>query len=423
MLFNQLHFNRFFLQRKNLLPLLDAYTKSEAQLNRTDESRNNHFFLADEKTSWDKLRNFFGTQNDDLIFERKAQEWEYSHTIELFNKNGAAVFSFKNELIEMLCQTDVDGIPIETLRVPFRTQYFYFEDSDFIPDLSEEYKIDGFYLHADSLEHDLESSLKDDCDLNEPKPYWFYGSDQQWELSKQKSYDENLTKRHRYKQFKENIDGFDYGNDLYTMLCIYFTFSPKNELIRPLLGQEILSEPVLKCFFDFRTHKTTVGEAIEYGFREGLPTETANEFVEHKNSYLNVINKPEYLNSVTRLVFNVLAYLNWKDRDVVYRYPNEKLQVKIDKAITEKQRKRAVSKAESAGFKKVYLCGHQALYPERPHVNKGALPRTHWRRGHWRNQRHGENLMNTKLVWIKPTLVGKAQEQDQPLLGHVYVSK
>lgn len=422
MIFRHLHFNRFFLQRRNLFPLLDAYIENEAQLRSTEDSRTNSLPLANEERSWDNLRGFFGTHSDKLIFERKEQEWEYAHIINLFNTNGSAVFGFKNKLIEMLSQTDVDGIPIKTLQLPFRTQYFYFEDSEFLPEFSEEYKIDGFYLHADSLEHTLESSIKHGQDLCEIKPYWFSGSDEEWVFSRQKAYDENMASRQRYRQFKENVDCFDYGSDSYTLLCVNFTFSPRGDLIRPLLGQEILSEPILKCYYDFGTHNTTVGEAIEDGFRDGFPTETADEFVEHKNTYLNVINKPEYLGAVTRLVFNLLAYLNWNDRDVVYRHPNKKLQIKIDKAITEKQRKKAISKAESAGFKMVYLCGHETLYPEQLHVTTSSSPRTHWRRGHWRNQRHGENLKNTKLVWIKPTLVSKPLGQDQPVLGHIYVS-
>lgn len=41
----------------------------------------------------------------------------------------------------------------------------------------------------------------------------------------------------------------------------------------------------------------------------------------------------------------------------------------------------------------------------------GLSKSTHWRRGHFRNQRFGEALSNVKVVWIQPTLVGLGQAQ------------
>ncbi len=34
-----------------------------------------------------------------------------------------------------------------------------------------------------------------------------------------------------------------------------------------------------------------------------------------------------------------------------------------------------------------------------------ASPRSHWRRGHFRNQRHGPELSLSKLLWIEPTFI------------------
>lgn len=34
-----------------------------------------------------------------------------------------------------------------------------------------------------------------------------------------------------------------------------------------------------------------------------------------------------------------------------------------------------------------------------------SSPRAHWRRGHYRNQKHGKDYKMTKLIWIEPTLV------------------
>ena len=40
-----------------------------------------------------------------------------------------------------------------------------------------------------------------------------------------------------------------------------------------------------------------------------------------------------------------------------------------------------------------------------PSVPTGRVVKTHWRRGHFRRQRHGKGLNQTKLVFIRPCLV------------------
>jgi len=51
--------------------------------------------------------------------------------------------------------------------------------------------------------------------------------------------------------------------------------------------------------------------------------------------------------------------------------------------------------------------GRKYLY-EKTQDSKGGShqsPRAHWRRGHYRNQRHGEQRSQTKIIWIEPILV------------------
>jgi hypothetical protein len=51
--------------------------------------------------------------------------------------------------------------------------------------------------------------------------------------------------------------------------------------------------------------------------------------------------------------------------------------------------------------------GRKYLY-EKTKESKGGShqsPRAHWRRGHYRNQRHGEQRSQTKIIWIEPILV------------------
>lgn len=52
----------------------------------------------------------------------------------------------------------------------------------------------------------------------------------------------------------------------------------------------------------------------------------------------------------------------------------------------------------------------------------GSSVRTHWRRGHWRQQRHGVGLSLVKRLWIKPVLVAAIREDATSLPGHVYTT-
>lgn len=42
-----------------------------------------------------------------------------------------------------------------------------------------------------------------------------------------------------------------------------------------------------------------------------------------------------------------------------------------------------------------------------------SSPRLHWRRGHFRNQRFGEELKEQKIIWIEPTLVGVHEDGER----------
>ena len=70
----------------------------------------------------------------------------------------------------------------------------------------------------------------------------------------------------------------------------------------------------------------------------------------------------------------------------------------------------ALRKLESGDFTRVKICGRD-LFADIPEpgavVTDGKSPRAHWRRGHWRRQRHGTGLSLMVLRWIRPTIVMK----------------
>lgn len=70
----------------------------------------------------------------------------------------------------------------------------------------------------------------------------------------------------------------------------------------------------------------------------------------------------------------------------------------------------ALRKLEHGDFTRIKICGRDLfgeVKTDGSPPSEGKSPRAHWRRGHWRRQRHGPSLNLTILLWIRPTLVMK----------------
>lgn len=83
--------------------------------------------------------------------------------------------------------------------------------------------------------------------------------------------------------------------------------------------------------------------------------------------------------------------------------------------LKQQQALRAIANGD---YTRIKLCG-RTLFPEAKGTpGTGKSPRAHWRRGHWRRQRHGPGLMSIVLRWIRPTLVKK--DSGEPVETRVY---
>lgn len=86
-----------------------------------------------------------------------------------------------------------------------------------------------------------------------------------------------------------------------------------------------------------------------------------------------------------------------------------------------KRRRKEKSALSADSYAIVRLVGSEVADSAGRGAN-GSL-RTHWRRGHWRLQRHGEGLSQCKRIWIKPVMVGSDHGADPSLMpGHVYMT-
>lgn len=81
------------------------------------------------------------------------------------------------------------------------------------------------------------------------------------------------------------------------------------------------------------------------------------------------------------------------------------------------KRQKLRSKLTSDGYAIVHLIGKEiaGLGPHKEASGK----KTHWRRGHWRQQKHGPNLSQVKRLWIKPVMINQDRPHDD-MPGHIY---
>ena len=121
-----------------------------------------------------------------------------------------------------------------------------------------------------------------------------------------------------------------------------------------------------------------------------------------------------------KLVVNVLLYLQYQDRDVKYRWPDD-IPLTLKKSLQgkKKQQEKAEAILKKRGYSKIHFCGYQMRKEyERLYTETGREVNPHWRRGHWRNQACGPGMKEHKLVWIKPMIVRR--DKGEPEYGHIY---
>lgn len=122
-----------------------------------------------------------------------------------------------------------------------------------------------------------------------------------------------------------------------------------------------------------------------------------------------------------RLIVNGICYLSSEKPDIEYKYPDETPRTWIE-ILEQSTRKADIKRAKQALnslgiYSKIHFCG-ESIRVEYEGLPTGRELSPHWRRGHWRNQAHGEGLSLRKLIWIKPTLVRR--DKGEPEKGHIY---
>ncbi len=310
---------------------------------------------------------YFGNELSDQIKNSKLFSiLEYCR----FEKAGSNIFHFKKELLELLEKTDVSEIQIGQIKFPFPNFYISLRElSKFLPsDSSKDAIIDGIYV---SIIDDSEEDLIYNYHVN----FHICG------FSESRKEDE-------FKRNEQDIMELPAG----------LTFINENFTITDAIAE------VHKIMTDTLESKTRSKKAVE---RE----------IDYQLEEYNLLK--DNLN----LMVNCLLYLSSVKPDIETKFVDGlpiHIKNKIEKVNTKHRKEIAEKEALLFGYSKINLVGTSFIKENSNHHITGEIA-PHWLRGHWRNQPFGRKLSDTKIIWIKPTIVNK--EKGEPQKGHIYTSE
>lgn len=277
-----------------------------------------------------------------------------------FAARGYNLFSFTDTLGEMLANTTASEIPINLLKSPYPVYFIQFHK----PFLWGKLEISGAYVIDDEDIPALQV-----CLVIKPindSSHWLSAPSGYFYLPLPKRLDASL-----------------------------------GDLIDSTIEAEIVNK---------WKHATSSMPILDVEVKDIREQRAKRESMDLSSAKVAIKNAMEY-------VANCLCYLSTHQASG-HEFPPDApaaLTSKLSSALTDKQKNKIHSQLKSMGYFPVtYVRLGNERYDEATvnhHIDGGK--RTHWRRGHWRNQRKGKSLSETQIIWIKPTLVGEGSAQDE----------
>ena len=298
-------------------------------------------------------------------------------------KNGRNIFSFSKELLEMLENTDVDDVTYDSFKLPFDNFYLSLRPLELKISKDSDKIIEGVYIEIDRMS--MEKTVDNDGIV-----YW----------------NDYAVGFHFVGDFEDFIVKYhdkvwnDYGSGGRSFWNFAFYYSKKENIV-------------------------TVSDAIndwqsveEYSLFPENKDEITDEHLDILNYYRDLVN------STYKIIVNCMLYLsmNRTDKDIETQHAKDlpfNFNKKLQFAKTEKEKSKIEKKIAETGFSKINFVGNTyKKSANRNNETSNINVSPHWRRGHWRNQRYGENLVEKKLIWIKPVIVNR--DIGTPQKGHIY---
>lgn len=220
----------------------------------------------------------------------------------------------------------------------------------------------------------------------------------------------------------EYVDGAYIFQDAGESIVIELTLSRANEDASNLPGVQIMIPPEVANL----GAEEAIGRAIDRELNANRMAKTAQSSGNDLNQEVQVQSSTSLeiargvLVEAARLVSNALFYLSEPQDDLITKIEEGAPLHLVNKVIHGKpnQKKLAKQSLTAEGYAIVQYCGARFSHPAIDGDSSKEFTKSHWRRGHWRKQRHGPQLSSIKRIWIRPVLV-KA-EVGEAKLGRIY---
>jgi len=291
------------------------------------------------------------------------------------------MFCFDPALTDSLSNTDVSDVPWDAIRLPhseFHVSWGDFgQESFWIGDL--EYVIDGAYIRRVPQESIL---FPNDTILITFTSQLVFPS---------------------YKEAKEarSAQGYHFSEPIYD-----FAMSGA--------GVETVGQAIGKGEEEYLRYCRSLDDQLLQSAHNWAPEVDVLPIGERIRPFQGKFERGiEIIRGSVPLLFNVIFYLTQRPGERVIRYPDTAPKGQVKRLTSESNTKVRKSIADSL-LRKGYS---EVTFIRDPEVTSASIGghtdrsiRSHWRRGHWRNQPYGENLTKRKWNWIMPVLVKKGDD-------------
>lgn len=389
----RLHKDGFELPSNPSKEDIEKYAVQQAELMKKDE--------------WKEWTNWHSKASKSIDINLKLeQETTISRDLIRFNQNGRNIFEISDFLRELLENTEVGNIRFKDFALPYKTVYFHFG------------LLDGFEYPIECYEDKFDVYLAKglDFETDEEEDQYYDNKKLLLEgafvsITRENCIDIQLCFKDPNDDFTKNVNII---ND-HRFLSFDFTlsFGKWDQIVKKTIyDSETTFDESTVIFCDIWDNRATIGE-IAYEKLNRLTNEPENC---HNYEWQEFV----LMDKALKLIVNCICYLNTNDSDIqkltTHKQATEILE-KLVKTKKQQERNKLNEKLSKFSYSNINLVGLSLRkYFDSQYTGNEIEP--HWRRGHWRKQPFGKNLMETKLIWIKPTIVRK--DKGDPNRGHIY---
>lgn len=306
-----------------------------------------------------------------------------------FVQAGRQIMDFPPGLTEMFTKTDIDDMRLDSLKMPYASQYLYFGREAEI-ELEPGWLVEGAYVESRGDAGDIRFTIT--AVPNDP----FLST--RWNDHPEPCYTQDFVQHYRSMDIATAID--------------YVLAENRRDLNKRAAAEDRDITQQAQDAFAQR------GEELP----ENIHLVDVSSSMSKKRIALSNQRHPAYL-AALRLVVNALCYVTAYSDDIATVWPAGTPEALKQKAMLGKGKEvmRAKSKLASLGYVPVHICGQRiAEQRQIAQSNRSHGRAVHWRRGHWRNQAHGAGRAFRKLIWVMPSIIG-AEEEGADTLGHLYL--